>query len=74
MEIAWKIQQGLDFLVSISFKIMFPDRIPEDIQVVLKIMKGTKDFFLCTLQRIQNDSADFRSVEVGNGDQHLTLG
>ena len=45
MEIAWKIQQGLDFLVSVLLKIMFPDCIPKVIQVVLKIMKGTKKIF-----------------------------
>lgn len=45
MEIAWKIQQGLDFLVSILLKIMFPDCIPKVIGVVLKIMKGTEEFF-----------------------------
>lgn len=46
MEIAWKIQQGLDFLVSVLLKIMFPDCIPKVIQVVLKTIKEEKKKFM----------------------------
>jgi len=53
MEIAWKIQEGLAFLVSILLKIVFPDCIPEVIQVVLKIMKGTKKILVHIAENLE---------------------